>query len=389
MTAQRFLYVINGNGLSPELGGSVVRSANIAKRLASMGNDVTLMTTSGGLSACAKLGLVVPSVILPASLLFKHEWGMASRLWSYVVSSVCGVLRVSSLPQVDWLYTDSDYPCDVLPALAYRRQRGGRWVAMIHHLVKAEAARSVSGAMKRSLQQWMHSIIARHADVVFTYATESGDEVVGELLRLGMKPSRLRRVHNGYDSLDLASTAAAPEHADACLIGGLRRGKGLYEIVPIWRRVCSVRPESRLVIVGGVLAHNRQALEAEIERAGLSGTIIILGPQSHAKAVSVLKASTLMISPSLEEGWGIAVCEALACGIPVVAYDLPAYRSLFAGGMRRVPIGERTGCADAVLDLLADAAQRVRLSAEAKLAVAQYEWNSVAVREIELLGEPE
>jgi glycosyltransferase involved in cell wall biosynthesis len=42
-----------------------------------------------------------------------------------------------------------------------------------------------------------------------------------------------------------------------------------------------------------------------------------------------LKSSKVFIFPSVFEGWGIAVAEALACGLPVVAYDIPALKENF------------------------------------------------------------
>ena len=46
---------------------------------------------------------------------------------------------------------------------------------------------------------------------------------------------------------------------------------------------------------------------------------------SGKDALSVVKSVLVFVFPSHEEGWGIAICEAMACGLAVVAYDLPAY----------------------------------------------------------------
>lgn len=44
---------------------------------------------------------------------------------------------------------------------------------------------------------------------------------------------------------------------------------------------------------------------------------------------SLLKSSKVFVFPSHEEGWGIAVCEAMAAGLPIVAYDLAPFREFF------------------------------------------------------------
>lgn len=250
---------------------------------------------------------------------------------------------------------------------------------MVHHVLDVER-----GSVKRSMQRWAHGIIAKNADVAFCYATEAGDRVAAELTSFGMDPSRISRVHNGYDGAEIDRIGPTSSRYDACLVGGLRPGKGLGEIVPIWEAVCKHRP-FRLAIVGGILDANKKILEQEITRAGLTKHISLLGPLSHTDAIAVVKSSSMMVAPSLEEGWGIAVCESLACGVPVVAYDLPAYRSLFNDGMLRAPIGNRESFAKLVCRLLDDAQFRNELKKRAPNAVAAYEWNTVASTDAQLM----
>lgn len=363
-----------------------MRTANVARRADLAGNSVWLMTTSGGLQAFRKLGTDLPHMITRAAVLGRREAGITSRLWSYVLSSVHGALLALRAGSFDWVYSDSDYPCDVLPALVFKRVKNAQWVAMLHHVIRAElATTSRTGSVKRRLQRWAHRLVAEHADMVFCYATKAGDDVVAELVELGMDPDRIRRVHNGFDSRELRSVAASSVYYDACLVGGLRAGKGLQDIVPIWSSVCSRMPAARLAIVGALSSANRRQLERQISSAGLQQNIFILGPRTHAEAIAQIKACAIMLSASWEEGWGIAVCEALACGIPVAAYDLPVYRSLFRGGMRCVRLADTGKLADSVVELLSDKAERARLAAEAPLAVADYEWNQVASRDLAFL----
>lgn len=74
----------------------------------------------------------------------------------------------------------------------------------------------------------------------------------------------------------------------------------------------------------------------------LEHNILIYGRCSDVKLYSLLKSSKVFIFPSFFEGWGIVVAEALACGLPVVAYDIPAIRENF-GSCKNVflmPIGD-------------------------------------------------
>jgi len=97
-----------------------------------------------------------------------------------------------------------------------------------------------------------------------------------------------------------------------------------------------------------------------------------------------LAKSKIFFSPSNEEGWGIAICEALAFGLPVVAWDLPVYRTLYPKGVVKAPIGDVQQFSEHVLDLLADKNHYKEVSKDSRQIVSAYDWNDIAIREMSL-----
>ncbi len=380
----RILYIINGNGLSPHLGGSLVRSANVARELGAAGHEIHVLTTIGGMRACKQLGLDVRYHVVRCSFFRQQERGIWDRLISYGISTAASILRIWSLPQADIAYSDSDYPCDVIPALLFRRfGRCKAWVAMIHHFLSesGEKVGPLHGILERSkrmLQDWNHGLVASHADRIFVYATEAGFSVSESFGRRRVAPERIVEVHNGFDGAALSRIQPARDSYEAIVLGGLRSGKGLSEIVPIWREAVRHVSTAKLLIIGPMLAENEAYLQGQIEAAHLSENITIAGGLPHDEAVSWLKSSQMLLAVSLEEGWGIAVCEALAIALPVVAYDLPTYRGLFPAGIMRVPIGNRPAFSESVVQLLQDPARRQTLASDGPKSVAKYEWRNVA-----------
>jgi glycosyltransferase involved in cell wall biosynthesis len=112
-----------------------------------------------------------------------------------------------------------------------------------------------------------------------------------------------------------------------------------------------------------------------------------LGFLPYEEAYGILKTCSVLIHPSYEEGWGITMCEAFACGVPVVAYDLPVYEEVFPFVLRTAPLGDRVAFGNRVVELLRDRETAQARSRAGKAQVARYDWEALAQREIDLFEE--
>ena len=142
-----------------------------------------------------------------------------------------------------------------------------------------------------------------------------------------------------------------------------------------------------LAIVGGVMQEYRDYLEADIAQAGLNEQMQYLGAMKSEDVLAVMKASRVFVFPSYEEGWGIAICEAMACGLPVVAYDLPVYREIYGDSIWTVPVGDSTTLALKVCYLLEDPMLVSVVGMGGHSCVAQYDWDLIAARELEMFNQ--
>jgi glycosyltransferase involved in cell wall biosynthesis len=93
-------------------------------------------------------------------------------------------------------------------------------------------------------------------------------------------------------------------------------------------------------------------------------------------------ASDIVVQPSVRfETFGLVALEAMACGIPVIASELPGGRQLIrdAGGGLLVRPGDSTDLASTIDTLLNDPALQVQLSSAGRSsAVARYDWSHIA-----------
>jgi glycosyltransferase involved in cell wall biosynthesis len=157
----------------------------------------------------------------------------------------------------------------------------------------------------------------------------------------------------------------------AIFIGRLAPEKGLDMLVDAWRLVRAEHPKARLIIVGEGAA--RLALEGRVKKIGLTlgpGQAVHL-PGTADDPTEAMRQADLFILPSREEGMSIALLEAMALGIPLVASSIPGNRRLvsdFKHG-RLVTAGDPEGLARAVIDQWTDFDRAVRMGCAARSRV--------------------
>jgi glycosyltransferase involved in cell wall biosynthesis len=112
-------------------------------------------------------------------------------------------------------------------------------------------------------------------------------------------------------------------------------------------------PDLRLVKVGGewTTEHCEQ-----IARLGLAGAITHLTGLARVELAEVYRRADVVLMPSAAEGFGLPVIEALACGAPVVASDIPALREAGGPAVTFAPVGDVGAWSDRVAKVLASPA---------------------------------
>ncbi len=78
--------------------------------------------------------------------------------------------------------------------------------------------------------------------------------------------------------------------------------------------------------------------------------------------------------------------EAMACAVPVLAYDLPVFREIYTKGMVRVPVGDIKGITEKALELIKDDNKRRLIGKEALEISRQFSWDKTARDILRRLG---
>ncbi|APU23424.1 glycosyltransferase family 4 protein [Actinoalloteichus sp. GBA129-24] len=112
------------------------------------------------------------------------------------------------------------------------------------------------------------------------------------------------------------------------------------------------------------------------------GRIVRTGYLSDVDLRSVVAGASALVMPSRDEGFGLPVLEALACGVPVVCSDVPALREVSGGHARLVPVGDAEALGAALDDALASPGGTETLAARRQYA-SGFSWHHCAETTIE------
>lgn len=226
---------------------------------------------------------------------------------------------------------------------------------------------------------------ARFSEMVDRIAGRRFDQVVGcslsvedyLLYRHGYSPKQVSYVHNGWSGSPHEPSPDPARH-DVICVAQLRAQKNHGTLIDA---IASVRvhvPDVRLLLVGE--GPERDAIEAHVRKRDLTGCVQFLG--SVDDVWPLLARSHVFVLPSSYEPLGIAVLEAMAAGLPVVASSVGGLREIVGDGSTGflVPPADDRALSDRLTQLLQDREIAAQLGQRGREAAAHYRVERTAQR---------
>jgi glycosyltransferase involved in cell wall biosynthesis len=166
-------------------------------------------------------------------------------------------------------------------------------------------------------------------------------------------------------------------------VGRLDREKNLPLLLEAFRRAADARPDARLVLVGrGTRA---EALGAEVRRWPAGARIRFAGGVEPARVAAYYRAADAFLFASTTETQGLAVLEAMATGLPVVAVRASGVEEAIVDGVSgRLVAEDARLLAEAALEILADPHLAAKLGAGALERAATFAAGELADRLVAL-----
>ncbi len=259
---------------------------------------------------------------------------------------------------------------DALPACIIKLiNRRIVWAAVCWHFIdppferKGRAGISLTNTASFLSQRLMLLLIRLFGDLVFAET-----KIVTEGLHTyGISLEKAKIARGAMDSDYVRKISPQSKIYDGCYLGRIHPEKGIFDAVKIWKLVCNKIGDKKLLVMGSATPHWVEAFKESVKKEGLEKNIIFIGAVSESEKYIHLKSCRVYLHPSFEDGLPVTVAEAMACALPVVAYELVTYQD---GWMLldyiKIPIGNKERFANAVVDLLSNEQLMKKYSANAE-----------------------
>jgi len=134
---------------------------------------------------------------------------------------------------------------------------------------------------------------------------------------IGVSYSNIKIIPNGVDTGQFMSLPYEERANNIIFVGSLIERKGIRYLIQAFANIVQQFPDFHLVIMGeGVQRTECEELTRELE---LSENVYFTGPQTQKQVSEGMRTAKLFVLPSIEEGLGVVLLEALASGTPIVA----------------------------------------------------------------------
>ena len=293
------------------------------------------------------------------------------------------------LPRLEWF---TDFDVVFAPNFVPPPTRSRNLVLTIHDLAFRRFPETAPLATRRWLQRLDRALKQAAEVIVPSEATRH------DLLELyPVDADRVTVIHHGVDRDRIKP--APQEEVDrlrkrydirgpyVLFLGGLEPRKNLPRLVRAFARADA---QVSLVIAGASVAWNpegRSALEAALESIApeARGRVVLTGYLDTSSKAALLTGAEALVFPTLYEGFGFPLLEAMACGTPVLTSNISSLPEVVGNAALLVDPLDEEASANGIGRLVTDAAFRRRLIEAGGRRVERFSWDESARQHSEVL----
>jgi glycosyltransferase involved in cell wall biosynthesis len=208
---------------------------------------------------------------------------------------------------------------------------------------------------------------AARADLILTVSAFTKSQVTEFL---GVEPARVRVVHHGVRLLPSDALRNVEREPVILHVGAIQKRKNITRLVEAFE---AVDASWRLVLAGSN-GYGSEEILARITSSSARDRILVTGYISTAELANWYRRASIFAFPSLDEGFGMPVLEAMAAGVPVLTSNRSALPEVAGDAALLVNPEETDDLSNALWQLTIDRQLRSKLIAAGSARAAMFSW---------------
>lgn len=219
-------------------------------------------------------------------------------------------------------------------------------------------------------------ILLRRVDYIFVISKDLKDY----LSQKGFDREKIILTGNAVE-VDLIKKARRNKryNIDALFVGRINEAKGIYDMLDVLKIIKKKYPNFQLAIIGRGDATTEKKYKKEIKNRELEKNVQFLGYKTGLEKFNIIKSSKIFLFLSRSESFGVALLEAVCCGLKAVVYELEPYKKIYLNN--EIIMVAKNDYAKAANEVLKIVESSDFENKKGKLLLHKYSWDAIAKKE--------
>ena len=263
---------------------------------------------------------------------------------------------------------DHHFTCVKIPEVILWRQKVKRWLTG-----EGKRQRQAFGRRLETARLTMDN-----ADLI----NVANDDDRAVLTAAGINPAKIAVIPYGLSTEEIDELAVVnrsdPSAPRLCFLGTFDHRKGGADLPRLLEKVCARFPNCQLRLIGTAGLHQTAERVRSFFPRSLRKNLEVVPRFRRNELAGLLEGCTVGVFPSYVEGFGFAVLEMMAAGLPVAAYRSPGPTMMLADDFL-VPRGDVSALGVRVINWLENEADRQQAAGQCRRRAGDFSWQTVGV----------
>lgn len=264
------------------------------------------------------------------------------------------------------------------------RPRRSIVIALDFAYLHAGTSGMIAGLGRRTLRAY-HEFSLRRADAIIAISQATKRDLMD---KFGIASEKITVVYLGVNAVCVVPARRPDRVAPPFFffVGAIKERKNVRRMVEAFEIFSRRHPEYQLLLAGRNAGSYADAIRARIARGNLEEKVLLPGFLSDEEISYGYQNAEALIFPSLLEGFGFPVIEAMSCGLPVITSNSSSLKELAGDGAALLVDPESVDeIAAAMEQVVADSAMRAALIEKGRARAAEFSWEKAARKTLALI----